>query len=120
MVPGDHVSGSVRIGNASRMRARFSLGLSKLIEYQSPGGRGACSYRLVLVVKRLQRQRRPQFLYAGSLHAMPRLQLGTFRPRETRRYKFTVLFPESGPAMDSRFVGAGASVRFTWYARGVR
>jgi hypothetical protein len=51
---------------------------------------------------------------------MPRLQLGTFRPRETRRYKFTVLLPEGGPVMDSRFVGAGTTVQFTWYARGVR
>jgi hypothetical protein len=35
MVPGDHVSGTVNIGNAGRMRARFSLGLSKLVEHQS-------------------------------------------------------------------------------------
>jgi hypothetical protein len=119
MMPGDRVSGTVKIGNAGRMRARFSLGLSKLIEYQSPAG-GRLSYRLVLVIKRLQTKRRPQLVYSGPLHLMPRLQLGTFRPRETRQYKFTVLFPESSPAMDSRFVGAGTSVQFTWYARGVR
>lgn len=119
MMPGDRVSGTVKIGNAGRMRARFSLGLSKLVEYQSPAG-GRLSYRLVLVIKRLQTKRRPQLVYSGPLHVMPRLQLGTFRPRETRRYKFSVLFPESEPAMDSRFVGAGTTVQFTWYARGVR
>ncbi len=120
MLPGDRVSGTVKIGNAStRQRARLSLGLSRLVETQGAGG-GRLSYRLVLDVKRLTTKRRPQRVYCGPLRRMPLLKLGVFRPRESRLYRFTVLFPEGGPAMDDRFQGAGASLQFTWYARRAR
>jgi len=120
MQPGDSVSGTVTIGNASTKRhARFYLGLSKLVETQGTGG-GRLSYRLVLVVKRLSATRRPQLVYAGPLRRMPLLKLGTFRAREKRTYRFSVLFPEGGPAMDDRFQAASAGLQFTWYARQAR
>jgi hypothetical protein len=120
MLPGDHVAGSVQIGNGSRrLRARFYLGLSRLVETQGRGG-GRLSYRLVLTVKRLSPRRRPQLVYSGPLREMPLLKLGIFRPHETRRYRFTVLFPESGPGMDDRFQAATTSLQFTWYARQAR
>ena len=120
MLPGDRLSGTVKIGNASKKaRARFSLGLSKLIETKGPGG-GRLSYRLVLVVKRLSRLRRAQVLYWGPLRRMPLVKLGKFRPRETRRYKFTVLFPEGPSSLDNRFQGSAVSLQFTWFARQAR
>ena len=54
MMPGDRVTGRVKIGNGSRVRARFFLGLSKLVETPGQGG-GRLSYRLVLTVKGLPR-----------------------------------------------------------------
>ena len=120
MTPGDRVSGTVDIGNASKKRrARFYVGLSKLVETQGAGG-GRLSYRLVLVVKRLSTTRRPQLVYSGPLRRMPLLKLGAFRPREKRTYRFAVLFPEGGPAMDDRFQAAATSLQFTWYARQTR
>jgi hypothetical protein len=120
MLPGDQVAGTVTIGNASKkQRARFYLGLSKLIETQGTGG-GRLSYRLVLVVKRLAANRRPQLVYSGPLRQMPLLKLGTFKSRETRTYQFAVLFPEGGPVMDDRFQAATTSLQFTWYARRAR
>ena len=119
MLPGDHVAGTVRIGNASRMRARFYLGLSKLVETQGTGG-GRLSYRLVLTVKRLSTTRRPQLVYSGPLRQMPLLKLGAFNPRETRTYRFAVLFPEGGTSMDDRFQRATTSLQFNWYARRAR
>jgi hypothetical protein len=120
MLPGDSVAGTVNIGNASKkLRARFYLGLSKLVETSGAGG-GRLSYRLVLTVKRLATNRRPQLVYSGPLRQMPLLKLGVFRPRETRIYQFSVLFPEGGPAMDDRFQAASTSLQFTWYARRAR
>jgi hypothetical protein len=119
MLPGDSTAGTVKIGNRSKGRARFYLGLSKLVETQGTGG-GRLSYRLVLTVKRLWTKRRPQLVYSGPLRQMPMLKLGVFRPRETRNYRFTVLFPEGGPSMDDRYQRAGTSLQFTWYARRAR
>jgi hypothetical protein len=120
MLPGDSVAGTVRIGNASKkVRARFSLGLSKLVETQGTGG-GRLSSRLVLTVKRLSSTRRPQLVYSGPLRQMPLVRLGVFRARETRTYRFAVLFPEGGPSMDDRFQRASTSLQFTWYARRAR
>jgi hypothetical protein len=120
MLPGDRVSGTVRIGNGStKVRARFSLGLSKLIETKGTGG-GRLSYRLVLIVKRLSSRRRAQVLYRGPLRRMPMMALGKFRPRETRMYKFTVLFPEGPSSLDNHFQHSAVSLQFTWFARQTR
>ena len=117
MLPGDRVSGTVKIGNGSRKaRARFYLGLSKLVETKGPGG-GRLSYRLVLVVKQLSSRRRAKVLYRGPLRRMPLMALGTFRPRVTRTYKFTVLFPEGPSSLDNRFQRSAVSLQFTWFAR---
>jgi hypothetical protein len=119
MLPGESTSGTVRIGNASKVRARYSLGLSRLVESPGAGG-GRLSYRLVLTVKRLSAQRRPQLIYTGPLREMPMLKLGVFRPRESRIYSFTVLFPEGGPSMDDSYQRATTSLQFDWYARRAR
>lgn len=119
MLPGDSTAGTVTIGNAGRVRARFYLGLSRLVETQGMGG-GRLSYRLVLTVKRLWTRRRPQLVYSGPLRQMPMLKLGAFRPREKRKYRFTVFFPEGGPGTDDRYQRAATSLQFTWYARRAR
>lgn len=119
MLPGDSTSGTVRIGNASKVRARFYLGLSKLVEAPGTGG-GRLSYRLVLTVKRLAANRRPQLVYTGPLREMPMLKLGLFKARESRIYHFSVLFPEGGAAMDDGYQQASTSLQFNWYARRAR
>lgn len=120
MLPGDRVSGTVKIGNGSKKaRARFYLGLSKLVETQAPGG-GRLSYRLVLVVKRLSSSRRAVVVYRGPLRRMPLLNLGKFRPRASRTYKFTVRFPDGPASLDNRFQGSAVSLQFTWFARQAR
>lgn len=119
MLPGDSTAGTVRIGNRSKVRARFYLGLSRLVESQGTGG-GRLSYRLVLTVKRLWTDRRPQLIYSGPLRQMPMVKLGVFGPRETRTYRFAVLFPDGGPSMDDRYQQASTSLQFNWYARRAR
>ena len=119
MVPGDSVTGRVRIGNAGRVKARFSLGISRFIERKGSGG-GLLSMRLALRVERLSKTRRPVLVYQGPLRRMPRLGLGVFKPKQSSIYRFTVLFPPGGDGIDNRYQGGSVSLRFTWYARGVR
>ncbi len=119
MLPGDHTSGTVMIGNASRLRARFYLGLSRLVETQGAAG-GRLSDRLMLTVKRLATNRRPQLVYTGPLRQMPLVKLGVFRPEATRTFRFSVLFPAGGASGDDRFQGASTSLQFSWYARRAR
>jgi hypothetical protein len=119
MLPGDQTTGIVNIGNASKVRARFYLGLSKLVETQGAAG-GRLSYRLMLTVKRVSANRRPQLVYTGPLRQMPLVKLGVFKPKETRTFRFSVLFPAGGTSADDRFQGAATSLGFTWYARRAR
>jgi hypothetical protein len=120
MMPGDSVSGTVNIKNASKkVKANMFVGLSHMSETLGAGG-GRFSNRLVLVVRRVSRCRRPQTLYAGPLRQMPLIKLGKFRRKETRTYMFTVTFPRGPNALDDRFMGGGVSLRFTWYARQAR
>jgi len=117
MRPGDSVSGRVAIGNGSRrQRARMYLGLSHLVDVPGPGG-GRLSLRLWLTVRRVGQGREPRVVYIGPLRRMRLLNLGVFRPRERRHYRFTVWFPNGPNAWDDRFQGASMSVQFTWYAR---
>jgi hypothetical protein len=116
MFPGDSTSGVVKIGNGSRVRARFYLGMSKLVESRGLGG-GRLSYRLVLTIKRVWKHKRPKIVYSGPLRQMPLLKLGKFKARESRYYRFTVLFPSGGTSADGRYQKASTSLQFTWYAR---
>ena len=119
MLPGDSVSGRVRIGNAGRVKARFSLGLARVVERKGSGG-GLLSMRLALKVERLSNTRRPVLVYQGPLRRLPRLGLGVFHPKQSHVYRFTVLFPPAGAAIDNRYQGGSVSLQFTWYARGMR
>lgn len=119
MLPGDSTSGTVKIGNAGKVRARFYLGLSRLLETPGAGG-GRLSYRLVLTVKKLSARARPQLVYTGPLRQMPMLKLGVFKARETRTYQFSVVFPQGAPALDDTYQQASTSLQFNWYARRAR
>jgi hypothetical protein len=120
MAPGDRVSGTVNIGNASKkLRANFFVGLSKLVETPGTGG-GRLSDRLVLTVERISKKRRPQRIYRGPLRQMPLVKLGKYRAKETRSYRFTVSFPNDATAYSSRYYNGAVSLQFTWYARKAR
>lgn len=120
MTPGGRVGGTVKIGNASRYRARFYLGLARLVDVRGREG-GRLSDRLVLTVKRVFPRRRPRLVYTGPLRKLSLVKLGRFRPREARTYHFSVLFPDGGMSgFDNRYLGAWTSLTFKWYARRAR
>ena len=119
MLPGDHTTGTVRIGNASKVRARFYLGLSKLVEAQGVGG-GRLSYRLMLTVKRVSAHRRPQLVYTGPLRQMPLVKLGVFKPRETGPTASRCCSRPAGRARTTASRARRPAWQFTWYARRAR
>ena len=84
MLPGDQSSGKVRIGNDSRVKARFSLGLSRLVEIRGAGG-GTLSLRLALKVERLSTTRRPCSSTQGPLRRMPAARPGRSQGAASQR-----------------------------------
>ena len=118
MLPGDHV----RDGDDRQREQGARPLLPGPLQARRDPGRGR---RAPLVPPRPDgeaalHQRRPQLVYTGPLRQMPLLKLGTFRPRESRTYRFAVLFPEGGPSLDDRFQRATTSLQFDWYARRAR
>lgn len=119
MMPGDTVSGTVVIGNRSRVRANYWLKKANLVDHPGTNG-GPFSKYLILQVTRLNGTRPPRVLYRGALGAMPTLYLGKFRPRSRATYRFTVTFPDRGPRYDNLYQGCSVSVDFRWYASRLR
>jgi hypothetical protein len=116
---GDSVSGSVKIGNRSKIKARFWLKKVRLVDTPGPLG-GRLSGSLVLEVRQLRTPRPPRVLYRGALAAMPTLNLGVFKPRSRRTYVFTVTLPSRGPSIDTGIQLSATSVGFRWVASRVR
>ncbi len=115
MVPGDRVSGQVVISNKGRRRARFYLRLGNLTDTPGPFG-GRLSEKLVLTVERLRGARRVR-LFSGEFADLSRVYVGLFRPRERRRFVFTVSFPDAGAGQDSKYIRSSMSVVFEWSSR---
>ena len=120
MLPGDRRAGTVKIGNASKVRARFYLGLSKLVETTGAGG-GRLSYRLVLTVKRLSTTAAATARLLRSAAAdAARSSSATSTPRGDAHLPLRRALPRGGASMDDRFQRATTSLQFNWYARRAR
>lgn len=118
IAPGGSRSATVTITNRNRVPASFSLTKYGLRERPGRGG-GKLSERLDLRVEEVIRQAAPATLYSGALDSMPRQTLGTFKPDESRTYRFTVTFsdrPASRPPKftDNAYMGGSLSLGFHW------
>jgi hypothetical protein len=114
MRPGDRVTGTVRIGNASTLPAELSL--SRAAEAETPGVGGALlSARLQLLVQDVTAGPAPLTVYNGQLTEMGLIPLGAFAPGESRDYLFAAFLPNGGAA-DDALQGARLSQGFVWRA----
>jgi hypothetical protein len=57
---------------------------------------------------------------SGTQRRSGRGRFGRRKPRESRTYRLTVLFPEGGAVMDDAYQQASTSLDFDWYARRAR
>ncbi len=122
MLPGSTTSGTVTITNG-RGPATYTLATSRLVD--RPGrfaGRLSTALRLRLE-DITNGESAPRLVWTGTIGAMPTVSLGTYRPRESRTYRFTVSFPRGelppGPsAGDNTVQGASMSIQYDWTVTG--
>ena len=111
--PGASASGTVTIGNQGDASGVFELDSRDLVDDPGPRG-GRLGSALQLVVRDLGSS---QVVYSGSLGALSTRGLGTWRPGESRTYRFDVSLPNSAPASDNTLQGADTSIAFRWTAQ---
>jgi spore coat-associated protein N len=119
MKPGGSSSGAVNIKNGGNIPATFTLAKAGLSDTPASP---ALSGKLELEVKDLGDPAcvsscpPPVTLYAGTLGSMGTLSLGAFAAEATRRYQFTVSFPEGANGADNAYEGAATRVEYVWTA----
>lgn len=118
IAPGDSRSATVTITNRDGSPASFSLTKYGLRERPGRGG-GKLSDRLELRVEEVTHQPFPANLYSGALDSMPSQALGTFKPGESRTYRFTVTFSDHRTSRppnlaDNAYMGGSLSLGFHW------
>jgi hypothetical protein len=105
LAPGDRVTGAVTIANRGALPGSFTL---------SGKVRGSRSMAANLVLTVRERRRRGlRVVYSGALARFRRVKLGTIRPGQARRFRFTVSFRTSAP---NALQGRRATASFTWRA----
>lgn len=110
MLPGHSVSGTVTIANQGTAAGRIELMTSALVDPPGPGG-GRLGDRLQIVVRD---DTDGAVRYEGALVDLQQVDLGTFRPHESHRFRLTVAFPAA--AGDNAYQSSSLSVTFDWQA----
>lgn len=118
IAPGDSRSATVTITNRDRLPASFSLTKHGLREQPGRGG-GKLSERLDLRVEEVTAQQSRAAVYSGALGSMSSQALGTFKPGESRTYRFTVTFSDHRASRppdlaDNAYMGGSLSLGFHW------
>jgi hypothetical protein len=111
--PGGSASGTVTIANQGGASGIFDLEPNDLNNDPGPRG-GRLGSALRLVVRDLGSSR---VVYSGSLASLTSRGLGTWRPGESRTYRFDVSLPNSAPTVDNKLQGSAARIGFRWNAR---
>ncbi len=110
MVPGQSTAHTLTIANSGDVQSTSTL--SEVVA-DSPGPAGVkLSGELRLTIADVTDPGAPRTIYDGVLGAMGPQTLGTFTPGSSRRYRFTVTFPDD--ASQNAYQGAGTDVEFDW------
>jgi hypothetical protein len=122
MRPGSSSAGTVSVSNTSAVDGAFSLSQAGLVDTPGPLG-GRLSDRVRLNVEEVSGGgSTAQSLYYGVLAGLGTRPLGTLRAGQTRAYRFTVDWPDGGPAAagagDNLFQSAALRVDYVWTASG--
>jgi hypothetical protein len=122
MRPGSSSAGTVSVSNTSSVDGAFSLSQANLVDTPGPLG-GRLSDRVRLNVEEVSEEgSTAQSLYYGVLAGLGTRPLGTLRAGQTRAYRFTVDWPDGGPAPagagDNLFQSAALRVDYVWTASG--
>ena len=117
--PGDTTTGVIDIGNTGGLASTFTL--KKLNVTNSDAGNPLANKLTVLVDDCGVPESgvlctTPTQVYSGTIAAMSDQAVGTFAASASKRFKFTVTFPNGTPAQDNPYQGDNASVEYQWEA----
>ena len=121
MAPGSSAAGTVSVSNTGSLDGAFSLSQVNVVDTPGPFG-GRPSQHFQLAVEEISAGgSTAQLLYSGVLSGLGTRQLGPIRAGETRSYRFTVSFPDTGippaPDMgDNLFQSGSLRVDYVWTA----
>jgi hypothetical protein len=97
LVPGQKVRGEVRIKNKGKGVGVLYVRPRRGLDTPGPWG-GELSQKLVLTIRRIDRNGGLHTVWKGHLAAMGRVRLAVLRPGAVRRYRFVVRFQIRPPA----------------------
>jgi hypothetical protein len=122
MRPGGSAAGTVSVSNTSAVDGAFALSQANLVDTPGPLG-GRLSDRVRLNVEEIGGGgSSAQSLYYGVLAGLGTRPLGTLRAGQTRDYRFTIDWPDGGPAApgagDNLYQSAALRVDYVWTASG--
>lgn len=121
IVPGGTATGTVDIKNTGSASGTFTLTHTAPVDTPASPG---LSKKLSLVISDLGDPTcvtscpAAVVLYTGTMFALPStVALGSFLPAATRRYQFTVTFPDGGAnGADNAYQAASTTVEYDWSA----
>lgn len=97
LVPGQKVRGQVRIKNKGKGVGVLYVRPRRPLDTPGPWG-GELSQKLVLTIRRIDRNGGLHTVWKGHLAAMGKVRLAVLRPGAVRRYRFVVRFQMHPPA----------------------
>lgn len=110
MVPGQSTTHTLTISNSGDVQSTSTLS-EAVTDTAGPTG-AKLSGELHLTIADVTDPSAPRTLYDGPLCAMGSQTLGTSAPGSSRRYRFTVAFPDD--AAQNAYQGAATDVEFDW------
>lgn len=97
LAPGQKVRGEVRVRNRGKGVGILYVRPRRPVDVPGPWG-GELSQKLVLTIRRVDRNGDAHTVWRGHLAAMGRVRLGVMKPGAVRRYRFVVSFQMRPPA----------------------
>jgi hypothetical protein len=117
LVPGQKVRGEVRIKNKGKGVGILYVRPRRRLDTPGPWG-GELSQKLVLTIRRIDRNGGLHTVWKGHLAAMGRVRLAVLRPGAVRRYRFVVRFqirpPARGYAVANQYQLSRFKTAFVW------
>jgi hypothetical protein len=117
LVPGQRVRGQVRIKNRGKGVGILYVRPRRAVDTLGAGG-GALSEKLVLTIRRINRNGSMHTVWRGHLSTMGRVKVAVMKPGAVRRYRFIVSFrvrpPARAYAVDNQYQLSRFKTEFVW------
>lgn len=100
MLPGDKARGVIKVGNFGSKRGVLYVRPRRVVDEPGPRG-GRLSWRLLLRIQEIRSDGSTRTAWYGYITELTRVRIGTLKPGQVRRYRFTVQFRVRPPARSS-------------------